>query len=454
MVGAVVFTLAQLHPDLLFSNSTPTGGDMGAHVWAPAYLRDHLLPHFRLSGWAPDWYAGFPAYQFYMVIPALAVVILDVVLPYGLALARVDRGSAHTTVAAGLRQAQRAALPGAPDVRRTWSCSFDETFTIYGGNIASTMAGEFSFSIALSLSLVYFGVLARGLRTGRYRALAAGLLALCAVAPHRRDLRRAPGTIVWFLLYLDRHRFKWLATTLPVAVLLTASWVVPFWMRRHYLTDMGYERRTDYVNLLFPGTWKWDAILVVLGVIGLLAAIVRRQRTGIWLGLMTLIYGVWIIVWPQSMFWNAQLTPFYYLCSTSSRRSVRWRSGSGSRRSHRACSVGARRAGDRATPVVGVLVCVIVLGMSLRILPGGHMVTVQRASGPVSAYSWLGLTNTRSAFVDDLGEVELPRLRRQARIRRVPRRDDDHGRDRPDAVVGERSGSTTPSSISTARRCR
>ena len=96
VVGAVVFTLAQLHPDLLFSNTTPTGGDMGAHVWGPAYLRDHLLPHFRLSGWAPDWYAGFPMYQFYMVIPALAVVLVNLILPYGLALeARVDRGSAH-----------------------------------------------------------------------------------------------------------------------------------------------------------------------------------------------------------------------------------------------------------------------------------------------------------------------------------------------------------------------
>ena len=50
VVGAVVFTLAQLHPNLLFSNTTPTGGDMGAHVWGPAYLRDHLLPHFRLIG--------------------------------------------------------------------------------------------------------------------------------------------------------------------------------------------------------------------------------------------------------------------------------------------------------------------------------------------------------------------------------------------------------------------
>ena len=101
---------------------------------------------------------------------------------------------------------------------------------------------------------------------------------------------------------------------LPVGALLTAFWVMPFFMRRHYLTDMGYERRTDYVNMLFPFTWKWDAVLLVLGAIGLIASVVRRQRTGIWLGLMTLIYGAWIVVWPQSMFWNARLTPFYYIC--------------------------------------------------------------------------------------------------------------------------------------------
>jgi hypothetical protein len=405
VVGAVVFTLAQLHPDLLLSNSTPTGGDMGAHVWAPAYLRDHLLPHFRLSGWAPDWYAGFPAYQFYMVIPALAVVILDVVLPYGLALKLVSIAGVLTLPVAAWAFGKLSGLRfPAPPMFAAIAVVFlfDETFTIYGGNIASTMAGEFSFSIALSLSLVYFGVLARGLRTGRHRALAAGLLALCVLSHLIVAIFAAAGTIVWFLLYLDRHRFKWLATTLPVAVLLTAFWVVPFWMRRHYLTDMGYERRTDYVNLLFPGTWKWDAILVVLGVIGLLAAIVRRQRTGIWLGLMTLIYGVWIIVWPQSMFWNARLTPFYYLCKylLAALGAVEiglWLASIASRLFGR----GAKRAVIALTPVVGALVCVIVLGMSLRILPGGHMVTVQRSSGPVSAYSWLGLTNTRSAFVDD-----------------------------------------------------
>ena len=77
VVSVVLFTLEQLHPELLIANTTPAGGDMGAHVWGPAYLRDHLLPHFRLTGWTPDWYDGFPAYHFYMVVPSLLIVLVN-----------------------------------------------------------------------------------------------------------------------------------------------------------------------------------------------------------------------------------------------------------------------------------------------------------------------------------------------------------------------------------------
>ena len=38
------FVFDAVHPDLIFRNTTPTGGDMGAHVWGPRYLREHLLP--------------------------------------------------------------------------------------------------------------------------------------------------------------------------------------------------------------------------------------------------------------------------------------------------------------------------------------------------------------------------------------------------------------------------
>ena len=66
----IMFNVVHLSPfpgkDLVLDNTTPTGGDFGAHVWGPAYLRDHLLPSFRLNGWTMDWYGGMPAYRFYL----------------------------------------------------------------------------------------------------------------------------------------------------------------------------------------------------------------------------------------------------------------------------------------------------------------------------------------------------------------------------------------------------
>ena len=83
--GSMLFLFATLHPSLIFQNNTPTGGDMGAHVWGPAFLRDNLLSNFKLSGWSMDWYSGLPTYRFYMVVPALFILLLDIVLPYGIA---------------------------------------------------------------------------------------------------------------------------------------------------------------------------------------------------------------------------------------------------------------------------------------------------------------------------------------------------------------------------------
>ena len=69
VAAAMLFVFLQLQPNLLFAKTTPAGGDMGAHVWGPDYMRHHLLPNLRITGWAPDWYSGFPAYHFYFPLP-------------------------------------------------------------------------------------------------------------------------------------------------------------------------------------------------------------------------------------------------------------------------------------------------------------------------------------------------------------------------------------------------
>lgn len=229
------FVLYSLHPDLIFANTTPTGGDMGAHVWGPRFLRDELLPQFRAAGWTQDWYAGFPAYLFYMVVPSLMIVwvstsppmwlvpflliglglvswkgipriatpwirraattgavmaaILFVPIPYNIAFKLVAVSGLVTLpfAACMLARSLAAPFPVPPLVAlATLPFIYDKGFTILGGNGASTMAGEFAFSISLTFALLYLATLFAGARTGRWRAPGAVLLALtvlCHIIP-------------------------------------------------------------------------------------------------------------------------------------------------------------------------------------------------------------------------------------------------------------------------------
>ena len=227
VAAAALFVLGSLHPQLIFQDSTPTGGDMGAHVWGPRYLADHLLPDLRVTGWTQDWYAGFPAYVFYMVVPSLFIVwlqagptlwlalpllalivagavwarrrvthpwaragvlaaavflgVLVVPIPYNVAFKLVAVSGLVTlpVAACALGRAARVPFPG-PPLLALGSLGFiyDKGFTILGGNGASTMAGEFAFSISLTFALLFLAVAFRGMHTGRDRALGAVLAAL------------------------------------------------------------------------------------------------------------------------------------------------------------------------------------------------------------------------------------------------------------------------------------
>jgi hypothetical protein len=327
LVTCVAFTFVQLQPHLILRASTPAGGDMGAHVWAPAFLRDELLPRFRLTGWTPDWYAGFPALQFYMVPPMLAIVLLDVVLPYGVAFKLVAvSGVLSLPVAAWLFGRLAGFRHPAPELFAVGAVFFlfDRTFSILGGNIPSTLAGEFSFSISLSLSVLYLGVVANGLRTGRHRALAAGLVALVALTHVIPLLFAIVGTFVLVALYPSKGSLRWLMTSAPVGALLAMWWLLPFWAQRTYMNDMGWEKRYPppdasvgeqlgfWLTRLFPEDIR---IVVVLALVGAVLAVARRRTPALFLIAMLLVTCVGFVVAPQGRLWNERILPFVHLCT-------------------------------------------------------------------------------------------------------------------------------------------
>lgn len=328
VVGAVIFVFAQLQPQLLFADTTPAGGDMGAHVWGPAFLRDHLLPKGRLTGWTPDWYAGFPAYHFYMVVPSLLIVALDALVPYGVAfkIVVVVGSLALPAAAWALGRGARLRFPGPPLLALaavfflfTQSFSSDPgTGRILGGNLPATFAGEFAFSLSLAFAVLFLAVLARALDTGRGRGLAAALLGLTVLCHIIPAIYAVIGATMLLLVRPGLVRLRVVVTIGVVGAAIASFWALPFVWRRPYLNDMGWEKipagassLSDYGKDLFTNDLRW---VLALAAAGLLISAVLRVRLGLALGAMAVVTAALFVLLPQGRLWNARLLPFWVLC--------------------------------------------------------------------------------------------------------------------------------------------
>ncbi|HEY2430678.1 MAG TPA: hypothetical protein VGI06_17210 [Acidimicrobiales bacterium] len=337
LIGCTLFVFIALHPSKLFLNTLTAGGDMGAHVWAPQFLKSHLFPHGRIGGWAPDWYDGFPALTFYFPGPYTAIALLSYVIPYDVAFKLVSvSGCVFLPVAAyAFGRLIRMRFPG-PQLLAiaTLPYLFDRYWTIYGGNIASTLAGEFSFEISLCFALLFIGVFARSLETGKYRWLAAVLLAatlLCHLLPAFFAI--AGAVIVW-LLQPSRRRLGVAVLVGLVGLAVAGFWLIPFALRLGYSNDMGWERSTAFVKGLFP--WVCNAhktdtnvncpafnvvhpytehlkVVVALAAAGVLGGLAFRRRATLLIAGLGLASAAAFRLMPQGTLWNARMLPFWYL---------------------------------------------------------------------------------------------------------------------------------------------
>src|SRR5438477_9760376 len=231
--GAVLFVFWQLQPGWLLSRATPTGSDVGGNVWTPGFMRDHLFPHGRITGWAPDWHAGLAVMVFYFPLPTVAIASLGAALPSDVAFQLVTAtGLLGLPVAAWAFGRLAGFRFPAPALMSAASVVF--LFDHFqpqprGGDVISTVRSEFAYSIGLAVALVFLGLIARGaVGRPRHRAVGAALLAVVGLC-HLYDLTFAlVGAAVLFAVRPDRRRLIQLTAVVGVGLLLIGFWLLPF----------------------------------------------------------------------------------------------------------------------------------------------------------------------------------------------------------------------------------
>lgn len=325
VAGTTAFVFVQLQPALLFGPNMDVGGDTAAHVVAVHYLIHDLLPHFQLTGWDPQWFGGFPLYTFYFPLPALIVAVLSVAFPYAVAFKIVTAiGALLMPLAAyafgqlaGFRRPIPALMCAAMlaflfNFASTADPSVYVSWNIDGGTIASTMAGEFSFTLALTFSLLFLGAYSYALRTGRLRWLAAALFLatlLCHVVP----ALFAAGAAVILTAFDGRFR-SWKSVLVPVGIvggLLSAFWLLPFAAYLHYSSSMGYGRvGSDYQNLI---PQNGEQAVQWLALVGLVIAVIKFDRFASAVGVMAVGSALAFLYLPSGLVYNGRWLPFWFV---------------------------------------------------------------------------------------------------------------------------------------------
>jgi hypothetical protein len=247
-----------LKPSLLLTPTITAGGDTIAHYVAAKYLRDYLLPNGKLIGWMPGNFAGYPLFLFYFPLAFLLIAGFSLVVSFPIAF---KLGTVAGTF--GLPVASLVALRwiGCPFPIPALGAVLTLPFllnpgnSMWGGNIPSTLAGEFSHSLSLALLVLFMGALYRGVRGRRHAGWCAVLFALTGLA-HGYGMVIAAGIGLYFLAVTSEFRatLLYLARVYIVGGLLLGFWLVPLLAYLHYTTG-------------FPITWEFKSLLEIMPII-------------------------------------------------------------------------------------------------------------------------------------------------------------------------------------------
>jgi len=302
-------------PDLLFSITTTAGGDTGAHHYPAQYLIQELLPNFRLTGWAPGWYAGMPMLTFYFPFPFLLIAIMDWFMAYEVAfkIGTVLGVFALPAAAYAMGRLWRVRRPF-PILAAVFALIFllMESYSIYGGNILSTLAGEFGYMLSFALVFLFLGTMYRGMEKPHFNMLFVlnCLILMALVLSHIVTTIVLVGIIPGLLLVNPRWRsLGYVAAVAAVGFCLTAFWSLPFAANLEWTAHMAWDQLNSLGDLLPVQLLP----VATLGLIGMAYAVARKEKKLLPLAWITFITLVLFWVLPNGRLWNARILPFFYV---------------------------------------------------------------------------------------------------------------------------------------------
>ena len=193
------------------------------------------MPNFQINGWSNDWFSGYPLYYFYFPLPAIITFFFNLIFPFGVAF-KIMVVMSMILVVYSIEKLMR----NTPNQISIFGATaglfyvFTESFTIYGGNLASTLAGQFSFAYSLAFANLSIFYLIKSKNNFRF-PISSTFLALCLLSH-----------LIPFIIYSPIYAFYWLSKkqnlnqrvlSISIFLGLVSRWSVSLLVNLEYTRD-------------------------------------------------------------------------------------------------------------------------------------------------------------------------------------------------------------------------
>jgi len=269
------FLFSFFNPSLILSDTTAAGGDTATHNYAAYYMDYYLLKEMKLTGWSPGWYAGFPMFQFYFPILFFFISVMSNIIPLNVSFKVMTvLGTFLLPLMTYFSMRTMKFKKPAPLIAAALSLTFlfMEANSMWGGNIPSTLAGEFTFSFSFSLTVFFMGILYRRieLENSKFHLSDPGILSMITLS-HVYTLLFSITSSGFFMFTKNKGEFYkrtlFFVKTYGLAFLLTAFWTIPL------IAEIGYTTPYNHVWKIKNWSEVFPPILLPVYLISVLSAI-------------------------------------------------------------------------------------------------------------------------------------------------------------------------------------
>ena len=275
------FFISWLPLDVL--NSLPaTGGDMGSHFWPVHVLKNEGLPYLRL--WNPGNLGGQPLFVRYFPLPFILMSLLGFFMDLGTAF---NIGTLLPLLLLPLCvyfcMRQMSYTFPIPLLTAVFTLPFiyNESYSMFGGNTLSTLAGQFAHVYGLCFLFLGLGFLFKNIKQNRFSLMACLCFSATALS-HAYVFVIVPVFLLILLLLTEKkwlfERFKILLMTGIVTLLLSAWFLWPLIDDSQWITPIPmFWGKNAIIETLSSRIFYPLYVVLLLWLISMIVALLRKQ---------------------------------------------------------------------------------------------------------------------------------------------------------------------------------